>query len=206
MFEDTNLQEIKNILEEYPSIKQVIVKMFEGHMQNKYICVYIEADLNNKPSIKEIRAYLHKKMPEYIIPSRIAFLDEFQALYDCEIDNTSLPNLEFFRSDTDVEYVAPRSTLENILCKIWSNVLNVDMVGVYDNFFNLGGHPTMAILLVSKIRSVLRSNVPISAILNATPTIEQTALAIEMYQFKQFNLLDLEEHLNKIKEIDQLEV
>ncbi|MCX7842319.1 MAG: phosphopantetheine-binding protein [Clostridia bacterium] len=185
--------QIEQMLEKHPDIQQAVAKIHHSNNQQQYTCIYIKANINKKPTIREIRSFLHYKLPEYIIPSRIMLVDDFTIMADGAVDTGSLPDLEFCRCDTDVEYVPPRSNLENILCRIWSSVLNVNTVGVYDNFFSLGGHPYLAFQLVSKVRTILRANIPVSAILTSIPTIEQSALAIEMFQFAQFSYTALEE-------------
>lgn len=50
----------------------------------------------------------------------------------------------------DSEFVPPRTPLERLLADIWQEVLRVDAVGVYDDFFEIGGHSLCAIQIVSR--------------------------------------------------------
>ncbi|EPY04511.1 bacitracin synthetase 3, partial [Paenibacillus alvei TS-15] len=76
-----------------------------------------------------------------------------------------------------VEYVAPRTELENRLAGIWQSVLGVEKVGVKDNFFDLGGHSLKATMLMARMHKELNVNVPLRIIFQA-PTLEQLAQAV----------------------------
>lgn len=73
-----------------------------------------------------------------------------------------------------VDYVAPRSELEQSLCGIWQNLLHVERVGVRDNFFDLGGHSLLAVRLFSEIEKLTGRKFPLVTLFQA-PTIEQLA-------------------------------
>jgi amino acid adenylation domain-containing protein len=194
--------EIENLLQEHPSIQQAVVRIFDDRLMNKYLSAYMKADGGNRPGISEIRNYLRSKIPEYMLPSRFAYVDEFTMLPNGKVDREKLPILEFYRSSVDIEYVEPSNDMEKALAQIWSDVLNVDKVGICDNFFDLGGHSIMATQIVSRIRSSLDIDIPISVIFSITPTVEQTALAIERYQLEQFDIEDLQMYLEELEGLE----
>jgi len=83
----------------------------------------------------------------------------------------------------EVEYVAPRDSLEAGLVAIWEEVLDVHPVGVHDNFFDLGGHSLLAVILMAKIQQHFGHGLPL-IILFHDPTVEQ--LANILREEKQF--------------------
>jgi NRPS condensation-like uncharacterized protein len=76
------------------------------------------------------------------------------------------------------EYVAPRNEIEKKLCEIWEKVLHLDKVGIFDNFFKIGGHSLLAIKIISRIRTELGSEVPLKFLFEH-PTISIFAKDIE---------------------------
>jgi thioesterase domain-containing protein/acyl carrier protein len=71
-----------------------------------------------------------------------------------------------------VSYVASRDKLEQQLIQIWEEVLNIQPIGIRDNFFDLGGHSLLAVRLFAQIEKDLNQSLPLSVLLQA-PTIEQ---------------------------------
>ncbi|WP_035799591.1 condensation domain-containing protein [Kitasatospora mediocidica] len=51
-----------------------------------------------------------------------------------------------------VPYVAPRTPLEEEVARIWAELLELERVGVYDNFFDLGGQSLTAVRLTARLR------------------------------------------------------
>ncbi|MDP4143059.1 MAG: non-ribosomal peptide synthetase [Bacillota bacterium] len=200
------LGEIETVLNDHPNINQAVVIATKDEDGNFKLDAYVKADSDCKPRISELKNYLRLKLPDYMIPSRFMFLDSFPTSTSGKVDRTKLPAFDDVRPDIDTEYVGPRSDLEKALAEIWKEVLNIDKVGVYDNFFELGGQSLMATKMVSRIRSSLNMDVPISIIFNITPTIEQTALALENYQLEQLNSSELEELLSELEDMDEAEL
>jgi hypothetical protein len=75
-------------------------------------------------------------------------------------------------------YVAPRTETETLLCGMWCELLGAERVGVTDNFFELGGHSLLAIRFLSKVRAVLKVDVPVHAVFSSA-TIEHVATYID---------------------------
>jgi surfactin family lipopeptide synthetase C len=185
---------IEDTLKTHTNIEKVIVKNIKG--QDNFTCVFLEEPTINRPSIKEIRDVLNKKIPEYLIPQRIIYLDSIQMERVNEIEDSL--NVIYYRCDIDHEYVAPRNQIESILCKIWSDILKVRSIGVYDDFFLLGGNYTMARNLVAQIRSAFRYDFPISSILKSNTNINELSRMIYFYKIMQFGSFELLENMDEM--------
>jgi acyl carrier protein len=81
-------------------------------------------------------------------------------------------------------FVAPRTSVEAELARVWANLLNVERVGIYDNFFDLGGHSLLATQLVSRIRDAFQIELALKSFFE-TPTIANLAIVIAQQQAAQ---------------------
>jgi len=78
------------------------------------------------------------------------------------------------RAMMSVDYVAPHTDLQYVICDIWREMLGIDYIGILDNYFDLGGHSLMAIRIVAKIRDILQVIIPVESLFD-TPTVEKLA-------------------------------
>jgi amino acid adenylation domain-containing protein/non-ribosomal peptide synthase protein (TIGR01720 family) len=151
------LGEIESKLSTYPQIKQVVVlarehKNSQGtESDNKYLVGYYVAD--NKLDEDAVLSYLAEHLPEYMIPSLLVYLEQLPLTINGKLDRKILPDPEF-KSLTS--YIAPRNDLESKICGIYAEVLGleVNLVGLYDDFFKLGGNSILVIRLISKINNL----------------------------------------------------
>lgn len=201
-----DLDELVNVLREYPGVQDAVAIIVDDIFNNKQIYSYIISNSSAQLSIKDIKTYLKTKLPAYMVPSRFMFLTEIPVLPSGKLDRNSLPSMEDVRPDIDVEYVEPRNQMEETLAQIWSEILQIDKVGIYDNFFDLGGQSLMATQIVSRIRSTLGMEIPLHVIFETTPTVEQTAIALENYQIEQSEPEELEKLLSEIESLSEEEI
>jgi acyl carrier protein len=116
------------------------------------LVAYVVAAAESVPSTGVLRAFLQEKLPDYMIPSAFVFLDALPLTANRKVDRRALPAPDLERSRLETKFVAPRTQVEKVLGKIWSEVLGLEGVGVHDNFFELGGHSLLATRVVSRIR------------------------------------------------------
>jgi aryl carrier-like protein len=110
------------------------------------------AQSGTAPSISELRASLKKKLPEYMIPSGLIFLDKLPLTPNGKLDRQALPKPDRSRSDDAESFVPPRTAAEEKLAGIWAGVLGIERVGIHDNFFELGGDSILSIQIVAQAR------------------------------------------------------
>ncbi|WP_028546570.1 non-ribosomal peptide synthetase [Paenibacillus taiwanensis] len=91
---------------------------------------------------------------------------------------------------TGAQYVAPRTTVEMQLARIWQDVLGVTRVGVKDNFFELGGHSLRATTLVSRLYKEMNVNFPLRVVFQH-PTVEEMAQAVAGMELQQYAAIPL---------------
>ena len=103
-------------------------------------------------SSAEIRSYLQKKLPEYMIPAVFVELESLPRTPNGKIDIKALPAPDAKVSTSENSLVAPRTPREKILADIWSEVLGLEEISIDDNFFEVGGDSILSIQIVSKAR------------------------------------------------------
>ena len=86
-----------------------------------------------------MRRLLQTKLPEYMIPSAFVFLDTLPLTVNGKIDRRALPDPDSRRPELDTPFVAPRTDLEKVVARIFSECTGIEQVGIEDNFFDLGG-------------------------------------------------------------------
>ncbi|HVK86707.1 MAG TPA: non-ribosomal peptide synthase/polyketide synthase, partial [Kofleriaceae bacterium] len=128
------------------------------------------------PSTADLREHLRQTMPPYMIPSSFVFLTALPRKANGKLDRAALPAPDWDAGDEDM-FVPPRSPEEETIAAIWRDVLNIEKVGVRDDFFALGGHSLLAVLVTSRLRALLEVDVGIQRFFEA-PTIEGLAANI----------------------------
>ena len=104
----------------------------------------------------ELREFLKERLPAYMLPSAFVFIDTFPLTPNGKLDRKALPSPERYSSEPDGSYVAPRTPTEEVLARIWCEVLNLKQVGIHDNFFELGGHSLLATRVISRVRNIFQ--------------------------------------------------
>jgi amino acid adenylation domain-containing protein/FkbM family methyltransferase len=118
----------------------------------------------------EIREFLAKRLPEYMVPSAYVLLESLPLTANGKIDTKTLPEPDAVRPDLHDRYVPPRTPTEKSLARIWSDLLRVDDIGIHDNFFDLGGHSLLATQVISRLRDAFKIELPLRSLFEA-PTV-----------------------------------
>ncbi|MES1244341.1 MAG: amino acid adenylation domain-containing protein [Acidobacteriota bacterium] len=129
----------------------------------------------------ELRARLRARLPEAMVPSAFVALPDLPLTPNGKVDRRSLAELAAFAVDAvrrTEDRVAPRTAVEERLAALWTRVLEMEEVGVFDNFFDLGGHSLLATQLVTRIRDAFGVELPVSFVFE-TPTLAAQAAAVD---------------------------
>ncbi|MCP4213534.1 MAG: hypothetical protein GY765_02705, partial [bacterium] len=124
-----------------------------------------------KFSLADLKDYLAQELPEYMIPTYFVPLENMPLTPNGKIDKKALPEPDL---SVQGDVIGPRNQLEEQLTSIWSDVLGRDKktISMDADFFQMGGHSLKVTMLVEKIQSELKRDVPLSDIFK-TPTIEK---------------------------------
>ena len=150
------LGEIEAILEQHPSVHEAATTVRERSGIGKQIVAYVRAEPGQQSLKGELQVYLKKRLPEYMMPSALVVLEAFPLSPSGKVDMKALPEPDQFRSELEENYVAPQTELEQTIARVWQEVLQLDKVGVHDNFFDLGGHSLLITQVHSKLSEALQ--------------------------------------------------
>ncbi|MEK4732085.1 non-ribosomal peptide synthase/polyketide synthase [Paenibacillus sp. FSL L8-0641] len=142
------LGEIEAHLVKHTAIKEAVVIAKEEQQGKKYLCAYIVGE--NELTISELREHLLNELPDYMVPAYFMQLEQLPFNANGKIDRKALPEPQG-NINTGVEHVVPRNEREEILAKVWEDVLKTENIGVKDNFFSLGGDSIKAIQVMSRL-------------------------------------------------------
>lgn len=143
------LEEIENILRANPLIQDSAVTVLKDQNNNPQIVAFLIAQSGKDIENNEIRTYLRKSLPEYMVPAKFIVMDKFPLTLNGKLDRAVLAKSDTGFVNNKIEYRAPESAVEKRLVEIWQRVLKVERIGVDDNFFELGGASNQALEMIA---------------------------------------------------------
>ncbi|MDN9009954.1 non-ribosomal peptide synthetase [Brevibacillus laterosporus] len=164
------LGEIETAILSHPDVRESLVLTINDKQGDQALCAYVVR--NGELDDQQLRTFLTKKLPAYMLPSYLVFVREIPITSNGKADRSSLPSpQEVIR---EAGYIAPRNHTEEKVAKIWQDVLGIAKVGVADHFFTNGGNSLNALKLIGHISQEWGMEVPL-ALLFESPTVEAIA-------------------------------
>ncbi|HSL81697.1 MAG TPA: non-ribosomal peptide synthetase, partial [Thermoanaerobaculia bacterium] len=159
--------EIERVLHRHPAVEEaVVIAREEGARGNRLVACLVARD-GSPPAAGELRAFLQAELPDYMIPAEFVRVADVPLTPHGKVDRPALAAEAGGRLEAPTAYVAPETELEKSIAAIWKEVLRVERVGLYDNFFDLGGHSLLMVQVFSRIRA----------------QVETELLMVELFEF-----------------------
>ena len=179
------LGEIEAALAAHPEIETAAVLAREDTPGDKRLVAYVVAAPNAPatpatpatPEDTELRTFLEKRLPSYMIPSAWVFLDGLPLTANGKVDRRALPAPELSRLEAGAQRTPPRTPLEGEVAQVWTEVLGVDRIGVEDSFWALGGHSLLATRVCARLEHAFGVELPLQLLFTA-PTLGGFAAAL----------------------------
>ncbi|AFZ26137.1 acyl-CoA synthetase (AMP-forming)/AMP-acid ligase II [Cylindrospermum stagnale PCC 7417] len=165
-------REIEEVLLDYPGVAEAVTFAVPHPTLGEDIAAAIVLRQNAHVTEKEIRAFVATKLAEFKVPTQVVFLAEIPKGSTGKLQRIGLAKK--LASQLKIIYIAPRTETEKALAAIWAEVLGIEKVGIYDNFFALGGDSLQALRLFAEIDTRLGKTLSISTLI-AAPTVDQLA-------------------------------
>jgi amino acid adenylation domain-containing protein len=166
------LGEIESVLSQHPQVQAAVVMLREDQPGKPQLVGYVMAT-NVTP--QQLRQFLQQQLPDYMIPAAFVQLDSLPLTANGKVDRKALPAPEL---SLNADFVAPSTPTQMAIAQVWTEVLNVESVGLHDNFFDLGGHSLLATLVLSRLRLLMGLDLPLRCCFEY-PTLAALAEFIE---------------------------
>lgn len=174
------LGEIERALAGHPAIRAAAVLVRDDPGGEPRLVAYVAAAGGRQPLEKELRDFLKSRLSGYMVPAAFIFLPRLPLTPHGKVDRGALAAIRRgLRAARRDEAVAPRNSTEQALADIWADVLEVEGIGVFDNFFDLGGHSLLAGKVLVRAANAFGARLPIKAFFEA-PTIKALARRIDL--------------------------
>ncbi|MGH2506704.1 MAG: non-ribosomal peptide synthetase, partial [Ktedonobacteraceae bacterium] len=149
------LGEIEHVLHTHPGVRESLVLVREDEPGRQRLVAYIVPQPGEQIAIEDLQRMAREALPEYMLPSAFVQLAAFPLTPNGKVNRQALPvPVEQDTGQAHEDYVAPRTPLEEQLVDLWGRLLDVERVGIADDFFALGGHSLLVVRLVSEIEKL----------------------------------------------------
>ena len=166
------LGEIEAALRNYEGVLDSLVIAREDASGNQSLFGYVVQADGASLHGTDLRSRLRQILPEYMVPSSVQVLTSWPLTANGKLNRKALPNPEM--SVSEFSFVAPQSELEKSICTLWKDLLHIEKVGIFDNFFDIGGHSLLAIRLHAALRELTGEPLPVTDLFKY-PTIATMA-------------------------------
>ena len=159
------LGEIEAVLAKHPAVRENAVMAHESSSTgHKRLVAYVVSRSDSLPNVGGgkggaqidalLHSYLSERLPDYMLPEAFVVLDEMPLTPSGKINRRALPAPKTFRRTLASPVSMPQSETEQLLAKIWEDVLNIEAVGIHDNFFDIGA---TSLLLIQVHKAVVET-------------------------------------------------
>ncbi|HET7451576.1 MAG TPA: amino acid adenylation domain-containing protein [Thermoanaerobaculia bacterium] len=177
------LGEVESALRRHPGIRQAAVVVAAARSGDSRLVAYFSSSGGEySPRREDLRIFLARSLPEYMIPGAFVELDELPLTPNGKVDRRALPPPPDEAEDP-ARGRPPSTPTEQCVAAVWKDVLGVADVGVDDDFFRLGGHSVLAARIFARIEEALGVRLPL-ALLPQAPTVARLADAIDRRQWE----------------------
>ena len=173
-----DVAEIEAVLASHDSVKRVAVKAVEN--PQAMLTAFIVPEADRARSVRQLRDFAKNKLPLYMVPT-LKFVDDLPLTPNGKIDLEQLDQLTEFDSDKKTEHVSPSSPTEKYLEQLWAKLLNVNDIGLEDDFFDLGGDSLLATRLINHIENEFRIRMSLQDVFQHTTLAGLTNIVFARY-------------------------
>lgn len=158
------LGEIDSLLINHTDVESCVVSTFLLKNNIKQIVAYVVLKKEKELTSDDLYDFLKSYLPDYMIPAEIIITNEIPLTSNGKIDNKSLSKLVLINKSTDVKSIQ-MTKLQLKICHLWKEQLEVDSIGLDDDFYSIGGHSLLATKVILSMQKEFNIDLPISTLL-----------------------------------------
>jgi amino acid adenylation domain-containing protein len=189
--------EIELALRSQDNVEEAVVVYREDEPGDQRLVAYIVPMSPPVPRISALRQALADILPGHMMPSAFVMLAALPLTPAGKIDRRELPKPDRARRELESSFVPPHTPVERTLAEIWAAVLDLERVGIHDNFIELGGHSLLATQIISRVIKTFHVTLPVKALIEA-PTVAEMAVVLIQHQVKEAGSGDVERMLAEL--------
>lgn len=183
-------RQIDEVLMEHPSVKQAVAFAVPHQTLGEDVAAAVVLRPGAPATEKELREFAFARLADFKVPSQILIVDTIPKGATGKLQRIGLS--QKLGNRLRPQFAAPTNAVEETLAGLWGQVLRREQVGIYDNFFGLGGDSLQAARLVARIRAALQVELPLKSIFRG-PTIAEQAVIVEELLLQEIEDLSDEE-------------
>ncbi|MBS7596786.1 non-ribosomal peptide synthetase [Pseudomonas sp. RC2C2] len=168
------LDEISACLRRQVAVRDAVTRLATVGGQAQIVAYLVldesQANSGEHAFTAQLQQRLGEVLPEYMLPAHYVVLAALPLTLNGKLDLRALAAIEL--QARQVPYQAPQNAVQEQLAQIWAQVLEVERVGLQDNFFNLGGHSLLATQIISRVRRLLQVDVPLRSLFESATLAE----------------------------------
>lgn len=192
------LGEIEVVLSQHPGVRESVAAVQEDESNSGRLVAYVVPCSGQTLAIAQLRHFLEERLPNYMIPSVFVLLETLPLTPNGKVDRQALRSPEVLRPELDVAYVMPQTEAERVIAEVWQKALNLEKIGIHDNFFDLGGHSLLLVQVNSQLRELFNTELSIIEMFRY-PTINSLAEYFSKTSNKQAPVFENDIQSEKLK-------
>lgn len=151
------LGEIEAAINKHPSISTSVVILQEDKSGNQTLIAYTTLQPDKTLTTPELRRFLQNKLLDHALPTAFMILEALPLTSNGKVDRQALPMPDVLRPELEVAYVIPQTEVEKTIASVWRKALNLEKIGIHDNFFEIGGHSLLLVTVHSQLQEILKA-------------------------------------------------
>jgi len=171
------LNEVVSALNRHPAVRESVVSTSENGSAEKRLVAYV-VPMAPLPPVSELRDFLAKELPDYMLPATFVKLDALPFAASGKVNRSALPAPTEDNMLRDETFLGPRTPTEQRVAAIVASLLGLERVGVNDNFFYLGGNSLFGTQVIARLRDAFNIDLPLLKLFDH-PTVADLAAEVE---------------------------
>jgi amino acid adenylation domain-containing protein len=159
-------------------IRAVVIRQEDDKDDQSCLSAYVVS--NQEVQVSELREYLSRQVPAYMVPAHFVQIEDIPLTSNGKIDRKALA-LQGGKLLTNVEYKAPQGERQQLIAGIWQEILNLEEIGIHDNFFQCGGNSLKILQLNSRLKETLGMQINLVTLFEY-PTVDSLARYLENHE------------------------
>jgi amino acid adenylation domain-containing protein len=199
------LGEIESVLASHPAVHDAAVVLRQDGPGEQRLVAYVAREEDSPLTVPALRGFLSERLPPYMLPHVFVLLGALPLTPNGKVDRRALPEPEGARPELEPAYVAPRSRVEEVLVGMVAELLQLQQVGVNDDFFELGGDSLRAVQLLTHIQGAFQVELSLRSLFGA-PTVAGLARQLAQARGGEAVVEEIAATLQQVEQLSEEEV